>query len=94
VIEIIDQIGVQIAITLGLWAVSPLFPVVLATLEPYLSALVVEGSRALQLLAHVLAGTVRTLVEARNAIDGGHATDLANRQLRDRLWSNDHRGIQ
>jgi hypothetical protein len=69
VIEIIEQIGVQIAITLGMWAVSALFPPALAAVEAYVSALVVEGSRVLQVLVDALSATVRTLVDARNAIE-------------------------
>jgi hypothetical protein len=69
VLEILKEVGIQLAVMLAFWAAGWVFPPLVAASEAYLSTLIVQGSRALELFVRALSAIVRTLVETRNWIE-------------------------
>jgi acetolactate synthase regulatory subunit len=66
VLQIIREIGIQIAAMLAYWAAAAAFPPLVAAAESWLATLVVAGSRVLQLLTRSLSTVIRSLTQARN----------------------------
>ncbi|MER6759873.1 MULTISPECIES: hypothetical protein [Amycolatopsis] len=65
VLELLRQIGIEIAAMLGFWAAAAAVPPLLAAADAWLSALAVQGGRIVQLLARALADLVGFLVRSR-----------------------------
>jgi hypothetical protein len=69
VLEILKEIGIQIAATLAFFAASAAFPFTIAVAESWLLRLAAEGSRLLELLVRSLSAVIRMLVRTRAWIE-------------------------